>query len=273
MLKSVAEGGAGVDWERRFSAWRADAFEVLGSSRLGRPVLGRTFGAGAVGTALGPARPGPTLVVVGATHGDEPSSAEAVWELGQRLAVTDHQGAQVAVLLIPALNPDGLVAGTKNAASDVDLNRNFPARNFERAHVPGYDPGPFPLSEPETALLARVLDERGAVAVVSVHAPFACVNFDGPAAGWAEAVASACGWPARADIGYPTPGSLGSWLGLDRDMPLLTLELPPGELEGFRSQAACALDAAVAWAQGHLGAGAGWPPTGRPGGANVDGAR
>lgn len=246
---------------------------MLGSSRLGRPILGRTFGAGVVGAAVRPARPGPTLVVVGATHGDEPASAEAVWELGERLAMTDHQAAQPPVLLIPALNPDGLVAGTKNAASDVDLNRNFPARNFARAHAPGYDPGPFPLSEPETALLARVVDERAAVAVVSVHAPFACVNFDGPAAAWAAAVSSACGWPARADIGYPTPGSLGSWLGIDRHMPLLTLELPPGALAGFRSQAARALDAAVAWARDQLAAGRGWPPTGRSGGPKAEGAR
>ena len=62
--------------------------------------------------------------------------------------------------------------------------------------------------------------------MVAVHAPFACVNYDGPAAAWADAVAAACGWPARADIGYPTPGSLGSWLGVDRGLPVLTLELP-----------------------------------------------
>jgi hypothetical protein len=53
--------------------------------------------------------------------------------------------------------------------------------------------------------------------VIAVHAPFACVNYDGPpaAAAWAQAVAAVCGWPARGDIGYPTPGSLGSWLGVD----------------------------------------------------------
>ena len=81
--------------------------------------------------------------------------------------------------------------------------------------------------------------------MVAVHAPFACVNYDGPAAPWAQAVAAACGWPARADIGYPTPGSLGSWLGIDRGLPVLTLELPPGPLAGFRSPAAAALDESI----------------------------
>ena len=43
----------------------------------------------------------------------------------------------------------------------------------------------------------------------------------------------------------PTPGSLGSWLGVDRGLPILTLELPPGPLAGFARQAAAALDTAV----------------------------
>ena len=43
-------------------------------------------------------------------------------------------------------------------------------------------------------------------AVVAVHAPFACVNHDGPAAAWAEAVAAACGWPARGGHRLPDPG-------------------------------------------------------------------
>jgi protein MpaA len=78
-----------------------------------------------------------------------------------------------------------------------------------------------------------------------VHAPFACVNYDGPAEAWARAVAAACGWPARGEIGYPTPGSLGSWLGVDRGLPVLTLELPPGPHAAFGPQAAAALDAAI----------------------------
>jgi murein peptide amidase A len=206
--------------------------------------MGRTFAASGGGRDLG--APPQGLLVVGATHGDEPASAEAVWELAQRL-IDSPPGGRGAVHVVPALNPDGLVAGTKNSASDVDLNRNFPARTFTREHTPGYDPGPSPLSEPETALLARLIDEFRAGAVLSVHAPLACVNFDGPAEGWAGAVSASSGWPLRPSIGYPTPGSLGSWLGVDRGMPVLTLELPPGSLETFRAQAAAALDTAVAW--------------------------
>ena len=88
----------------------------------------------------------------------------------------------------------------------------------------------------------------GIRAAVAVHAPLACVNYDGPAARWAEAVAVACGWPARGDIGYPTPGSFGSWLGIDCGLPVLTLELPPGPLAPVRQAARAALDAAISQA-------------------------
>ena len=132
-------------------------------------------------------------------------------ELASRLGAGPRRRAPV--WLLPAVNPDGVARGRKNSARDVDLNRNFPARSFVTAHAPGYFPGPAPLSEPETRVIADLLAREPIAAVVAVHAPFACVNYDGPAAAWAEAVAAACGWPARADIGYPTPGSLGSWLG------------------------------------------------------------
>jgi hypothetical protein len=206
--------------------------EALGQSVEGRPIRGRRFGG-----------PGAALLVFGGIHGDEPASVAAMIELVARVGARTEPSVPIWVL--PAANPDGLARGWKNSARDVDLNRNFPARSFVTAHAPGYDPGPAPLSEPETRVIADLVAREAIAAVVAVHAPFACVNFDGPAAAWAAAVAAACGWPARADIGYPTPGSLGSWLGIDRGMPVLTLELPPGPLEGFRRQAATALDEAI----------------------------
>ncbi|HEX2659877.1 MAG TPA: DUF2817 domain-containing protein [Polyangia bacterium] len=210
----------------------------IGMSRQGRPLQSWAF----PGVSPGAGR---RLLIFGGIHGDEPASVAAVEALRQRLSAAGPGRAGASVWVVPAANPDGLAAGQKNSASDVDLNRNFPATNFVRAHAPGYDPGPSPLSEPETAALARFIDETAIDAVVAVHAPFACVNFDGPAADWAATVAAASGWPARASIGYPTPGSFGSWLGVDRGLPVLTLELPPGSLEGFRAQAAAALDRAV----------------------------
>jgi murein peptide amidase A len=208
----------------------------LGRSTEGRAILGGTFGP--IRTSAG------VLLVMGGIHGDEPSSVEAVLALGRRLASGTAPAGPV--LLLPALNPDGLSGNRKNSARDVDLNRNFPARSFRADHAPGYFPGEHPLSEPETRLIADLIDGSAPISgVVAVHAPLCCVNYDGPAAAWAAAVGAACGWPVRGDIGYPTPGSLGSWLGLDRGLPVLTLELPPGAYAAFASRADAALDAAV----------------------------
>jgi protein MpaA len=221
--------------QQRESAVAALGFAEIGRSTEGRPIVARRFGG-----------PGAPLLVMGGIHGDEPASVDALLDLLQRLP----PAGLPPFWLIPAANPDGLRAARKNSARDVDLNRNFPARSFRTDHAPGYWPGPAPLSEPETRAIATLIDREGVRGAVAVHAPFACVNFDGPAAGWADAVSRACGWPARGDIGYPTPGSFGSWLGLDRGMPVLTLELPPGPLADFRAAAAAALDAALAAATG-----------------------
>lgn len=217
----------------------AAAARTLPLAELGRSWEGRSVW----GARFGDVAAGPPVLVVGGVHGDEPASVEAVLALAERLRAGGGDAGPAFVL--PALNPDGLARATKNSARDVDLNRNFPAASFRTAHAPGYFPGEAPLSEPETRVLTDLVDREGIEAIVAVHAPFACVNYDGPAEAWAAAVAQACGWPVRADIGYPTPGSLGSWLGRDRGLPVLTLELPSGPYAGFRAQADAALDAAV----------------------------
>jgi protein MpaA len=208
-------------------------FASIGQSRQGRPLAARGPGAGAG-----------ALVLMAGIHGDEGSSVEAVLELLQGGLPAPGPG-QPPLWVVPALNPDGLRVRRKNSAGDVDLNRNFPASNFSRTHKPGYDPGAAPLSEPESAAFADLIERVAPVAVIAVHAPFACINHDGPAARWAAAVAAACGWPAQADIGYSTPGSLGSWLGVDRQLAVLTIELPPGPYRDFREPAQRALRAAL----------------------------
>jgi len=49
------------------------------------------------------------------------------------------------------------------------------------------------------------------------------------------------GYPPAATIGYPTPGSLGSYAGIDRQIPMITLELPrtlPGQAAWDNNRAA-----------------------------------
>lgn len=226
------------------SAVAALGFADVGLSHEGRPiVLGRYVGAPLDGRPTPAAK---VVLVVAGVHGDEPSSVAAALELCHWLRVHPPSSG-VAVWVMPAMNPDGVLANRKNSARDVDLNRNFPASNYQTEHRQGYSPGTAPLSEPETRALAMVIEEAGPdlAGVVAVHAPLACINYDGPAAGWAEAVAAASGWPVQAEIGYATPGSLGSWLGRDRSMPVLTIEHPSGPYGRFRAQAQAALQTAI----------------------------
>ena len=222
----------------RLAALEALGLPEIGRSTLGRPIFAQRFGGG-----------GAPLLVMGGIHGDEPASVDLLVELCDRLGSAGPAIEGPPLWLLPAANPDGLARNRKNSERDVDLNRNFPARSFTTAHAPGYFPGPVPLSEPETQAIAALIGQEPIQSAVAVHAPFACVNYDGPAAASAEAVAASCGWPARGEIGYPTPGSFGSWLGVDRGLPILTLELPPGPLATFRGQATAAIDASLAsWA-------------------------
>jgi len=210
---------------------------TIGNSTRGLPIPMGEFGPS----------DGRAVLLIGGVHGDEPTSTEAVVNLAHAW-VAEPPRQMPRVVVIPALNPDGLLAATKNSERDVDLNRNWPSRNFTTEHRPGYNPGPSPLSEPETDALARLIERESPAAIIAVHAPFACINPDGPAAQWAMQVSEACGWPAVADLGYPTPGSLGSWLGVDRGLPMLTIEFPAGPLSAFAEQAQRCLEAAVAFA-------------------------
>jgi hypothetical protein len=186
-----------------------------------------------------------SLLLFGAIHGDEPASAA----LCERwlLALAD-QPLDETVLVIPALNPDGLAARRKDNAHGIDLNRNFPAQNFSLAHPRGYAPGPRPLSEPESAALMALLDESDPRVVVSVHQPLRCVNWDGPAAELAAAMATCAGLPARPSVGYPTPGSFGSLWGIDRGRSVITMELSCAPSDEELRAALAALEVARRWA-------------------------
>ena len=183
--------------------------------------------------------PGLGALVFGAIHGDEPASAELCTRFVAALA---EEPPLYRTIVIPAANPDGLAAARKNNARDVDLNRNFAARSWTREHAPGYDPGPTPESEPETAALVALIARWKPRALVAVHQPFRCVNWDGGGQGLADLMAAACGYPSVGTVGYPTPGSFGSRYGVDDGRVVVTFELPrpmpdgdwPGCLQALR---------------------------------------
>jgi protein MpaA len=170
------------------------------------------------------------VLVMGAIHGNEPTSADVSRGLLEELRRNPQLLGGAPVAIIPVANPDGLAAGTRTNVNKVDVNRNFPAANWKaRAHARARNNfgGKESASEPETAALIATIERLRPRLIISVHSmDEPCNNYDGPAKPIAELMSRYNGYPATPTIGYPTPGSLGSWAGIDRQIPMITLELP-----------------------------------------------
>jgi len=170
----------------------------------------------------------PTFIF-GGIHGDEPTAASLAHKLCELLKSHPRLWENRSVAVICQANPDGLARGTRGNSRGVDLNRNFPARNWRPSPSGRYHGGPSPQSEPETRALVRAVEMLKPGRIVSIHSIRRgkhCNNYDGPAEHLARAMSAHNGYPAKASIGYPTPGSFGTWAGKERHIPTITLELP-----------------------------------------------
>ena len=117
-------------------------------------------------------------------HGEEADTSLLVRRLLERIPGADTRWA-----VIPVLNPDGLLAGTRQNAAGVDLNRNFPSATWEPdptfTFPPGIDPelrvlvnrtnrsspGAHAGSEPETQALIALIERLEPPLVVDLHSP------------------------------------------------------------------------------------------------------
>ncbi|MCZ8095951.1 MAG: M14 family zinc carboxypeptidase [Acidovorax sp.] len=187
--------------------------------------------------APAPAGDAPPLrvLVVGAMHGDELTAASlALRWIGLAGAEGGDRAAPqppVHWRFIPVLNPDGLLAPkpTRVNASGVDLNRNFPTPGWAQdAPVywekrtrkdPRRWPGHTPLSEPESRFLHQQMEQFQPQLVVSIHAPYGVLDFDGP-----HDPPARLGRLRMDKLGV-FPGSLGHYGGLHRGVPVVTIEL------------------------------------------------
>jgi protein MpaA len=189
---------------------------------------------------------GPSAVLLlGAIHGNEPMSHRLVERFAAHLLRHPTTIADATVVIASPINPDGLRKRSRHNSRGVDLNRNFPAENWtEEARFRG---GKAPLSEPEARFVMHLLERFRPRLVISVHSPLHCLNYDGPARELAVAMGRLNGYAVKESVGYPTPGSLGSFVGVDLGVPIITLELPPGESpDGFLGENLSALMEAVA---------------------------
>lgn len=127
-------------WSARVAAQAGVAPRTFGSSVQGRSLQAFEFGAGTGA---------PLLLVLGRQHPPENTGSQALIAFVEALAADTPQARafreRVHVLVVPLLNPDGVVEGHwRGNANGVDINRDW---------------GPF--AQPETRALRDLLDARG----------------------------------------------------------------------------------------------------------------
>jgi protein MpaA len=183
-------------------------YRIVGTSVQRLPILSFVLGQGSDVT-----------FILATIHGNESAGTPLVRRLGKYLQRQPHLMAGRTVVLLAVANPDGMARNSRFNANGVDLNRNFPASN----RVNDKQSGPTALSEPEARLVKQLIEQYSPDRIVSIHQPLACIDYDGPGTTLAVRMAQYCNLRVKR-LG-PKPGSLGSYVGVDLGIPIITFEM------------------------------------------------
>ncbi len=159
-----------------------------------------------------------SVLIIGCFHGDEPQGKYLIEKYLNKKTDT-------SLMFIPCLNEYGVEHNVRTNSNGVDLNRNFPTKNWELTEKDNFFGGNSPASEEETKFVIDVIEKHTPKIILTLHAPYKVVNYDGPAREISDKISKIIGYPVEENIGYPTPGSFGTWAGIERTIPTITLEL------------------------------------------------
>jgi protein MpaA len=209
------------------------AWRQVGVSALGEPLLIAELGA--IDAPV-------SVLVLSMVHPDEMTPLHATLVLLNRLVHTPPP--DVRVVVAPLVNPDGLwrEEPSRSNARGVDLNRNFPASDWAPTRRLPWKgkliadlrrfPGDRPATEPETLFQMALVTMLRPHRIVSLHAPWGLLDYDGPEAGREraslarDAMRTFMRIRKRPRAHSRVSGSLGSWAGRDHGIPCYTVELP-----------------------------------------------
>ena len=162
-------------------------------------------------------------LVIGGVHGDEPEGVVAARGLVEFFRTSFELGMHLTI--VPEFNPEGVLNKTRGNSNLVDLNRNLPTKDWSPvAATVRYNPGPQALSEKENQCLVQWLEKNSVQVIYSLHSWKPMLNTNGSLPE-AEIISKMTGYVIEPDIGYPTPGSLGTFAGLEKGIPTLTYEI------------------------------------------------
>ncbi len=167
------------------------------------------------------------LLFIGGVHGDEYEGVELATST---LKWLDGNQAAFPWVVIPCINPDGYSKKERTNGRGVDLNRNFPARDWSaKIKSARYYPGTSPASEPEVQALVKFITTYRPRLIIHCHSWHPSITFTGKEPPpEARVLGAATGYPVQPDIGYPTPGSLGQYAWLEYGIPVICIEEQEG---------------------------------------------
>ena len=166
------------------------------------------------------------ILVFSLIHGDESDAGTVARYWMERLyEINPRNNWRV----VPVLNPDGVLLKTRTNANKIDLNRNFPTKDWDEKAVhfwqvqtksnPRRFPGSAAASESETKCALQHIEDYKPHFVVSIHTPLNVLDYDGPQV--KKPNYSYLPWHSLGHF----PGSLGRFMWFERHVPVLTLEL------------------------------------------------
>jgi protein MpaA len=189
---------------------------VFGTSALGMAIPAYRFG-----------NAGAPVLILGGVHGNEIEGTTTAFGLLRHFA--QKFTYKLRLTLVPAFNIDGVINQQRINGHNVDLNRNLPTKDWNpKAFDPKYPPGPNPNSEPENQALVKFLEVEKPKFILSLHSWNPLLNVNGDCMAEANVLQKITQYEIKEEMGYPTPGCLGTYAGLERNMPTLTYEIQRG---------------------------------------------
>ena len=167
-----------------------------------------------------------SVLFIGGVHGDEPEGVAIANSLLSWLEKNYDPSKHRPWALIPCINIDGYAEDSRTNSNGVDLNRNYPTKNWtESSEKNRYYSGPHPGSEPEIKSLCELINILKPSLIIHFHSWKPCVVLTGPP-NLPEAyyLAESSGYKVLPTIGYDTPGSLSQFGWEENNIPVICVE-------------------------------------------------